>query len=297
MERNNYGYSPMWNVNQTPMATQGREYPKITQLSEQDMKNWHDMLLGHRPFLDTTIMMLYTEETIDTVYTMIYQVLKNNPGHCLLACAETRLELERIASTYNEQDKVALARKGLAWYNWLKNEKVLFEREPFQYSVKGSNDYADPALLLQLLSSQLTSRDGMKPLALLTRDNGLGQDALELNQFKTLERVKDKMMLEPIKVFYVNTHARIVPFTPTSAVQPARPAQPNVYGQPARPAPVQPTGYGRSACPASAQPNVYGQPERPAPAQPTSCGRSARPAPAQPTGYGQPAWFAQSVGD
>ena len=282
MEKNNYGY-PMWNggnANQVGQTARGkREYPRITQLTEQDVAEWKKMLFAHRPFLDTTMLMLYTEETIDTVYTMLYQTLRSNPGNGLLACAETRLELERIASTYSETEKVALARKGLEWYNWLKSEKLLFERAPFQYFSRGDNDYADPALLLQILSSQLTSRDGMKPLALLTRDNGLGEDALGLNQFKTLERVKDRLLLEPIKVFYVNTHARVVPFTPTGTTQSVRPVQPAGYGQPVRP--VQPAGYGQPVHPV--QPAGYGQPVRPV--QPAGYGQPVHPV--QPAGYGQ----------
>lgn len=186
------------------------EVPRVTYLTEQVRGVWREMLTRYVCRLDTNIFMLYCRETTHTVMREIEQILLASPGCYVMACEETRIELERIAQR-EAGEKGELAQTGLSWYLRLKEKKLLVEEPAFQYRGGDCNGYADASILIRLMAGMLLRRPEEKPIAFIARDAKLNKDVLALNGLKALSKAGTQ---EGICVFHVSKYGKPVPFDP-----------------------------------------------------------------------------------
>lgn len=199
---------------------------RVTSLTPEARESWRAALTQYDCTLDTNIFMCHCVETTNTVMSAIEEILTSQ-GSFILACAETRLELESISQRMGAESQ-ALAACGLQWYQRLRSKRLLVEEEPFQYMNGSLNGYADAAVLIRMMAHLLLRRPTEKPRAFISRDSRLNKDLLALNSLKTLSRAR---VQEPICVLHVNKYGSIVPFDPAHvSQQPQQQAAPEAAG-------------------------------------------------------------------
>lgn len=201
---NPFTQSPSLQSTQTP-----HQAVRVTSLSPEARESWRAALAQYDCTLDTNIFMLHCEETTNTVMSAIEEILTQQGGF-ILACAETRLELEIISQRVGD-DSQRLAACGLKWYQRLQGKHLLAEEAPFQYMDGSHNGYADAAVLIRMMAHLLLRRPTEKPRAFISRDGKLNKDLLALNSLRTLSRAR---VQEPICVLHVNKYGSVVPFNP-----------------------------------------------------------------------------------
>lgn len=263
------------NYYQTNAHTTTPTYQQQETLSPAAISSWKE-ILKTPCMLDTCCFMAVSPMFTQRLFSTLEGILEDMKT-CLHTVGETHRELQRLSQYGRTQEVKDKAREGLVWYERLQRKGLLKEMPPFyDAQLAQDNTYADPSILMWLLTSMVLCEAGQQPLTLISRDSNLVKDAVRLRDMHSMTAAGQQV----ITVQFMDNHGKIVVSKYDSNGQQAAPVQSQapVYAQ-------QPQAQ-RFGQPAQPQAPAYGQ-------QPQRFGQPAQPqAPAygqQPQRYGQPA--------